>query len=77
MARAVYIPALYRDVNLVPNLEVYRPAVFIYLCPLALLSLLDSTVSGLPRTIYPLSKLYRFVTGHLSIDAYRFVCYRP
>jgi hypothetical protein len=77
MARAVHILALYRDINLVPNLEVYRPAVFIYLCLLALLNSLDSTINSLLRAIYPLSKLYYFVTGHLSTDAYRFIYYGP
>ena len=56
-ARAVYVPALSRDVNLVPNLEVYKSAVFICLPPLALLSSLDSATGDFPGAIYPFSKL--------------------
>ena len=56
-AKAVYVPALNRDVNLVPNLEVYKSAVFIYLPPLALLSSLDSIISDFLSAIYPFNKL--------------------
>ena len=56
-ARAVYVPALSRDVNLVPNLEVYRSAVFICLPPLALLSSLDSAIGDFLSAIYPFNKL--------------------
>ena len=56
-ARAVYIPALNRDVNLVPNLKVYRSAVFICLPPLALLSSLDSVTGDFLDAIYPFNKL--------------------
>ena len=56
-ARAVHVPALSRDVNLVPNLEVYRSAVFICLPPLALLSSLDSATGDFPGAIYPFNKL--------------------
>jgi hypothetical protein len=56
-AKAVYIPALNRDVNLVLNLEVYKSAVFICLPPLALLSSLDSVTGDFPGAIYPFNKL--------------------
>ena len=56
-ARAVYILALNRDVNLVSDLEVYRTAVFICLPPLTLLSSLDSITSDFLSAIYPFSKL--------------------
>ena len=56
-AKAVYVLALNRDVNLVPNLKVYRSAVFICLPPLALLSSLDSIISDFLSAIYPFSKL--------------------
>jgi hypothetical protein len=61
MAKAVYIPALNKDVNLVFNLKVYKSAVFIYLPPLALLSLLDSVISDFLSVIYPFNKLDGFV----------------
>ena len=57
MAKAIYIPALNKDINLVSNLEVYRTAVFICLLPLTLLSLLDSIISDFLSAIYPFSKL--------------------
>ena len=60
-ARAIYIPALSRDINLVFNLEVYRVAVFICLPPLTLLSLLDSIISDFLSAIYLFSKLDCFV----------------
>jgi hypothetical protein len=56
-ARAVYVLALNRDVNLVLNLEVYKSAVFICLPPLALLSSLDSAISDFLNAIYPFNKL--------------------
>jgi len=56
-ARAVYIPALNKDVNLVLNLEVYRSAVFICLPPLALLSSLNSATDDFPGAIHPFNKL--------------------
>ena len=56
-AKAVYVPALNRDVNLVLNLEVYRSAVFICLPPLALLSSLNSATGDFLSAIYPFSKL--------------------
>jgi hypothetical protein len=55
--RAIYVPALSRDINLVSDLEVYRTAVFICLPPLTLLSLLDSIISDFLSAIYPFSKL--------------------
>jgi hypothetical protein len=73
----VYIPALGRDIDLIPYLEVYRPAVFISLVPLVLLGSLDSLIGSFPRAIYPLSELYYFVLGELFLDAYGFVSYRP
>jgi hypothetical protein len=57
VARAAYILALNRDVNLVSNLEVYRTAVFICLLPLTLLSLLNSIISDFLSAIYPFNKL--------------------
>jgi hypothetical protein len=57
MARAIYIPALSRDINLVSDLEVYRTAVFICLLPLTLLSLLDSIISDFLSVIYLFNKL--------------------
>ena len=57
MAKAVYILALNKDINLVSNLEVYKTAVFIYLPPLTLLSLLDSIISDFLSAIYPFNKL--------------------
>ena len=56
-ARAVYVLALNRDVNLVLNLKVYRSAVFICLPPLALLSSLDSVIDDFLGAIYPFKKL--------------------
>ena len=56
-ARAVYIPALNKDVNLVFNLEVYKSAVFICLLPLALLSSLDSATGDFLGVIHPFNKL--------------------
>jgi hypothetical protein len=56
-ARAIYIPALSRDINLVSDLEVYRTTVFIYLLPLTLLSLLDSITSDFLSTMHPFNKL--------------------
>jgi hypothetical protein len=56
-AKAVYVLALNRDVNLVLNLEVYKSAVFICLPPLALLSSLDSVTGDFPGAIYPFNKL--------------------
>ena len=60
-AKAVYILALNKDVNLVFNLEVYKSAVFIYLPPLALLNSLDSATGDFPDAIYPFNKLDYFV----------------
>jgi hypothetical protein len=57
VAKAVYIPAFNKDVNLVLNLKVYRSAVFICLPPLALLSSLDSAIGDFPGAIYPFNKL--------------------
>ena len=57
MAKAIYILALNRDINLVSNLEVYRTAVFICLPLLTLLSLLDSIISDFLSAIYPFNKL--------------------
>jgi len=54
--KAVYIPALNRDVNLVLNLKVYKSAVFIYLPPLALLSSLDSATGDFLDAIHPFNK---------------------
>ena len=56
-ARAVYILALNKDVNLVSNLEVYRTAMFICLPPLTLLSVLDFITSDFLSVIYPFNKL--------------------
>ena len=56
-AKAVYIPALNRDVNLILNLEVYKSAVFICLPPLAFLSSLDSATGDFLGAIYPFNKL--------------------
>ena len=56
-AKAVYVLALNRDVNLVLNLEVYRSAVFICLPPLALLSSLNSATGDFLSVIYPFNKL--------------------
>jgi len=56
-ARAIYVPALSRDINLVSDLEVYRTAVFICLPPLTLLSSLDSIISDFLSAIHPFSKL--------------------
>ena len=56
-AKAVYILALNKDVNLVFNLEVYKSAVFIYLPPLALLNSLDSATGDFLSAIYPFNKL--------------------
>jgi hypothetical protein len=56
---------------------VYRPAVFISLGPLFLLSLLDPIIGDFLCAIYSLSKLYYFILGELFTDAYRFVYYRP
>ena len=77
LARTVYILALSRDVYLVPYLEVYRPAVFISLGLLFLLSLLDPIIGDFLYTIYSLGELYYFILGELFIDAYKFVYYRP
>jgi hypothetical protein len=63
----VYVPALSRDVYLIPYLEVYRPAVLISLGPLFLLSLLNPVIGDFLCAIL----------GELFIDAYRFVYYRP
>jgi hypothetical protein len=73
----VYVPALSRDVYLIPYLEVYRPAVLISLGPLFLLSLLNPVIGDFLCAIYSLSELYCFILGELFIDAYRFVYYRP
>jgi hypothetical protein len=56
-AKAVYVLALNKDVNLVLNLEVYKSAVFIYLPPLTLLSSLDSATGDFLGAIYPFNKL--------------------
>jgi hypothetical protein len=56
-ARAIYVLALSRDINLVSDLEVYRTAVFICLPPLTLLSLLDFITSDFLSAIHPFSKL--------------------
>jgi hypothetical protein len=56
-ARAIYVLALSRDINLVSDLEVYRTAVFICLPPLTLLSLLDSIMSDFLSAMYPFNKL--------------------
>ena len=56
-AKAVYIPVLNKDVNLVFNLEVYKSAVFICLPPLALLSSLNSATGDFLSVIYPFNKL--------------------
>jgi hypothetical protein len=56
-ARAIYILALNRDINLVSNLEVYGTAMFICLPPLTLLSLLDSIISDFLSAIHLFSKL--------------------
>jgi hypothetical protein len=76
LARTVYVPALGRDVYLVPYLEVHRPAVLIGLGPLFLLSLLDPIIGDFLCAIYSLSELYCFILRELFIDAYRFVYYR-
>jgi hypothetical protein len=57
MAKAVYILAFNRDINLVSDLKVYKTAVFIYLPLLTLLSLLDFIISDFLSTIYPFNKL--------------------
>jgi hypothetical protein len=57
MAKAVYILALNKDVNLIFNLEVYKTAVFIYLSLLTLLSLLDSIISDFLSVIHLFNKL--------------------
>jgi hypothetical protein len=57
MAKAVYIPAFNKDINLVFNLKVYKTAVFIYLLPLTLLSLLDFIISDFLGAIYLFNKL--------------------
>jgi hypothetical protein len=49
----------------------------VYLLTLALLSLLDSTIGGLLYAMYSLGELYCLVAGHLFIDTYRSVYYRP
>jgi hypothetical protein len=77
LAKTVYIPALSRDVYLVPYLEVYRPAVLIGLGPLFLLSLLDPVIGDFLCAIYSLGELYYFISGELFIDAYRFVYCGP
>ena len=56
-AKAVHVPALNRDVNLVSDLEVYGTAVFIYLPPLTLLSSLNSITSDFLSAMHPFSKL--------------------
>jgi hypothetical protein len=57
MAKAVYILALSKNINLVSNLEVYKMAVFICLLPLTLLSLLNSIISDFLSAIYSFNKL--------------------
>jgi hypothetical protein len=57
MAKAVYIPALNRDVNFVFDLKVYKTIVFIYLLPLTLLNLLNSITSDFLSAIYLFNKL--------------------
>ena len=61
MAKAVYILAFNKDVNLVFNLKVYKTAIFIYLLPLTLLSLLDSIIGDFLGVIYSFNKLDYFV----------------
>ena len=56
-AKAVYILALNKDVNLVFNLKVYKSAVFIYLPPLTLLNSLNSVISDFLSAIHPFNKL--------------------
>jgi hypothetical protein len=57
IARAIYVLALSRDINLVSDLEVYGTAVFICLPLLTLLSLLDFITSNFLSAIYPFNKL--------------------
>ena len=57
MAKAIYILALSKDINLVSDLEVYKITMFIYLLLLTLLSLLDSIISDFLSAIYPFNKL--------------------
>jgi hypothetical protein len=49
----------------------------IYLLTLSLLSSLDSIIGSLICAIYSLGELYCLVAGHLFIDTYRSVRYRP
>jgi len=73
MAKAFYILALNKDVNLVSDLEVYKTAVFICLPPLTLLNLLNSIISDFLSAIYPFNKLDCLVLWELFIDAYGFI----
>ena len=73
----VYVPALGRDVYLVPYLEVYRPAVLIGLGPLFLLSLLDPVTGDFPCAVHSFGELYCFIPGELFTDAYGFVYCGP
>ena len=73
----VYVPALGRDVYLVPYLKVHRPAVLIGLGPLFLLSLLDPVIGDFLYAMYSLGELYCFIPGELFTDAYGFVYCGP
>ena len=77
LARTVYVPALGRDVYLVPHLEVYRPAVLIGLGPLFLLGLLDPVIGDFLCAVHSLGELYCFILGELFMDAYGFVYCGP
>jgi hypothetical protein len=57
MAKAVYILAFNKDINLVFNLEVYKMTIFICLPLLILLNLLNSIISDFLSAIYPFNKL--------------------
>ena len=61
MAKAVYILALNRNINLVLNLKVYKSAMFIYLLLLVFLSLLNFIISDFLGAIYLFNKLDYFI----------------
>ena len=77
MTKAVYILTLNKDVNLVPDLKVYKSAMFIYLLPLILLSLLNFIISDFLNIIYLFNKLDCFILWELFINAYKFIYNKP
>jgi hypothetical protein len=73
MARPVHIPRLGRHVDLIAYLEVHGSSMFICLCMLYFLGVLDTLTGHFPGTVYPFGEIDYLVPGELFSDVYWFV----